>query len=801
MMRGLIRVPVLAATIVATVGLGIGGTTAIFAVMDAALLRPLPYPNPEQLVRIYTDTPPYKFRFSVADYQALEAQQTTFAQVAAYTDRSMAYSDGSTAERLRGRLVTWTYFDLLGLTPALGRNFTQAEGHPGGPRAVIVTNAFWRDRLGSRREAVGTAVRLDGIDYTLVGVLPPVLGPLERGQVFFVAAQFVAPRRKGPFFLITIGRLPAADRLSAASAELHAINKRIFPIWQSSYQDERATWGVMDLKTYLIGEFRPLARLAIAAVALVWLVACINASNLLLARVTSRRRELAVRTALGASRARVVGHLLSESALLAAAACAVGVALAWAGIEAARTIGAPYIPRADEIVLGGRTLMALGATTLLSAVMFGLIPAIHGAGGSVEEGLRSGSRSATGSRSARRLRGLLVAGQFAIATPLLVVAGLLIVSLSHLSRVNLGFDTHNVLTAGVTLPTAQYRDDGQVRTFWERLRSSIGSVPGVAAVGFTDARPPADANNQNNFDLEDYPAGPGRSQSVTTWVDVSPNYFELFGLTLVEGRLFDQRDTVTTAPSAVVVDQAWAKRFFPGRSAVGKRLKGGGCSTCDWTTVVGVVSVVKYDGLRAPDQGVVYTPMSESGEGLAGSQSGRSRYLIMRTTLSSEAVLPQIRRALRDIDPSLPLSSVATVDGLVEQSLDQPRGLSAVVGALALVALVLSVVGIYGVMAHYVQQQMKDISIRLALGGTPTNVLQLVVGRGMALVAWGVLCGIGMAFVLARMLSSLLFGVGAADPLTFTGVTAVMASAALAACAVPAARAASVEPAVVLRND
>ena len=800
-MRGLVRVPVLAATIVATVGLGIGGTTAIFAVMDAALLRPLPYPHPEQLVRIYTDTPPYKFRFSVADYQALDAQQTTFTKVAAYTDRSMAYSDGNNAERLRGRVVTWTYFDLLGMTPALGRNFTQAEGRPGGQRSVIVTNAFWRERLGGRADVVGRAVRLDGIDYTLVGVLPPTLGPLERGQEFFVAGQWDTPRRKGPFFLITIGRLPSADGLSAAAAELHAINKRLFPIWQSSYQDERATWGAMDLKTYLIGEFRPLARLAIAAVALVWLVACINASNLLLARVTSRRRELAVRTALGASRARVVGHLLSESAVLAVAACAIGVALAWAGIHAARTIGAPYIPRADEIVLGGRTLIALAVVTMLSAAMFGLIPAIHGAGGSVEEGLRSGSRSATGSRSARRLRGLLVAGQFAIATPLLVVAGLLMVSLSHLSKVNLGFDTHNVLTASVTLPTAQYPDDAQVRTFWDRLRTSIGSVPGVAAVGFTDARPPNDANNQNNFDLEDYPAGPGRSQPVTTWVDVSPNYFELFGLSLVQGRLFDQRDTVTTAPSVVVVDQAWAKRFFPGQSAVGKRLKGGGCSTCDWTTVVGVVSVVKYDGLRAPDQGVVYTPMSETGEGLAGSQSGRSRYVIMRTALSSEAVLPQIRRAVRNVDPSLPLSGVATIDGLVENSLDQPRGLSVVVGALALVALVLSVIGIYGVMTHYVQQQIKDIGIRLALGGTPSNVLRLVVRRGMTVVGWGIALGVGVSFVLARMLSSLLFGVGATDPLTFTGVTALMVGAALAACAVPAARAAGVEPAVVLRND
>src|SRR4051812_38039757 len=351
--RGLRRVPVLAATIVASVGLGIGATAAIFAVVDAALLRPLPYPNPSQLVRLYTDSPPYKFPFSIVDYQALAAQQTTFSTVAAYANRPMTYTDGASAERLRGREVTASYFDILGISAATGRTFTEAEAHPGGPPSVVLSDRFWRLRLGAKPDVIGSAITLDGVPHVVTGVLPPGPGPLEVDQDYFVAAQWDTPRRKGPFFLTPIARLPNVSARGAAAAQLREINHRIFPLWKSSYQDEQASWGAMDLKTYLAGSFGPIAGLALAAVGLVWLIACVNASNLLVARVTSRRRELAVRAALGASRARVIRYLLAESAVLAMVSAAVGAALAAAAISIARTAGAPYIPRADEIVLGG----------------------------------------------------------------------------------------------------------------------------------------------------------------------------------------------------------------------------------------------------------------------------------------------------------------------------------------------------------------------------------------------------------------------------------------------------------------
>jgi putative ABC transport system permease protein len=790
--RSLLRAPVLTLTIVATVGLGIGATTAIFSAVNAALLRPLPYAEPGRLVRIYTDTPPFKFRFSVADYLALQAQQTHFEQIAAYTDRAMAFSDGDAAELLRGRVVTWTYFALLGIRPALGRDFTEVDGRPGSPPAVIVSHAFWQQRLGAHPDIMGTLVRLDGVGYAVAGVLPPLLGPLERRQDFFVAAQWNNPPRRGPFLYTVLGRLRKGADPSAAATELRAINRRIFPVWQASYQDDKATWSMMDLRTFVVGDVGTIAGLALGAVGLVWLIACANASNLLIARVTSRRRELAVRAALGASRGRVVRYLLAESAALAIGAVVVGIALAWAGVELLRGVGANYFPRMQEITLDGPVTWCLVALTLASGVMFGLVPALHGAGGPVDESLRSMGRSATGSIGVRRLRRALVGGQFAVATPLLVVAGLLLASLNELKQVDLGFDTRNVLTGSIGLSPAPDPAGGRVQSFWRELQRRVEALPGVSSVAFADGRPPDDVGNINNFDLEEFPTPPGQSQPVAPWVAVTPEYFHVLGLTLADGRLLTERDAQRPDLETVVVDRAWAKRFFPKGRAVGKRFREGGCTSCPWTEVVGVVTEVKYVGLDAPDQGTVYWPMS---------QSALSRYLVLRTHADPSNVLPAVRQIVRELDPSAPFSSVATIDELVAQSLEQPQSLSLLVGGFALVALILSVVGIYGVMAYYVQQHTKDISIRLALGGSSSDVLRLVVGQGMTVVSTGIVVGLLVALALTRLMSTLLFGVGAADAFTLAAVTLLMLAVALVACVVPATRAISVQPATVLRNE
>jgi len=796
-LRNLLRAPLLTVTVVLTVGLGIGATTVIFSAVNAALLRPLPYADPDRLVRIFTDAPPNKFPFSVADYRALQAQQTRFAQIAGYASRAMAFTDGTVAERLRGRAVSWTYFALLGVRPAIGRDFTESDGRPGNPPAVIVSYGFWQRRLGARSDVIGKPIRLDGSDYALAGILPQVVGPLEQGQEFFVAAQWETPPRKGPFFITALGRLKDGSARSAAADELRAINRRIFPLWRSSYQDEKATWSMMALKTHVTGDVATIAGLALAAVALVWLIACTNASNLLIARVASRRRELAVRAALGASRGRVIRHLLVESGLLAVGAAGVGIALAWVGVEFLRNLGAAYFPRTQEVTFDGRVLWFLAAVTAGSAFLFGLVPAMHGTGGPVDESLRSMGRSSTGSVGVRRLRRALVGSQFAIATPLLVIAGLLIGSLNELRRVDLGFDTHNVISGGIQLPVAQYREPERVAGFWDELQRRVEALAGVSGVAFADGRPPNDVGNFNNFDLEEIPTPPGQSQPVTPWVAVTPEYFRLLGLPLQQGRLFDERDGLGPSEEVVVVDRAWAKRFSPGASAVGKRFREGGCTRCPWTTVVGVVSEVKYAGLDKPDEGTVYTPM-----GGRGSQNpSRFRYIVLKTASDALTLLPAVRQVVHELDPSLPFSDVATMGELVERSLQRPRSLSMLIGALAAVALVLSVVGIYGVMAYYVQQQTKEISIRMALGGSPAAVLQLIVGQGMKVVASGVGVGLLTAFAVTRLMSTLLFGVGATDAFTFVAVTILLLAVALLACSVPARRAIAVQPAVVLRNE
>ena len=800
-LRSLLRAPALTLTIILSVGLGIGATTAIFSAVDAALLRPLPYAEPNRLVRMYTDAPPNRFRFSLVDYFALQAQQTHFEQVAAYTGRAVSYTDGTNAERVIAGEVSSTYFNVLGITPALGRDFTPADARVGAPPAAILTDGFWRRRLGANPQAVGMTIRIDGRPFTIVGVLPRATGPLEATRDLFIAGQWDTPRRKGPFFYTAIGRLKRDVSPASASDELHAINRRLFPIWKSSYQDDKATWKMLPLKDHVVGDIGTTVGLALAAVGLVWLIACANASNLLIARVTSRRKELAIRSALGASRTRIVRYLLVESSLLALASAAVGAAIAFAAVPLLQSFGASYLPRTQEIRIDRTALALLMALTAASAALFGLIPAFHGSGGPVDESLRTMGRSATGSLTAARLRRALVGAQFAIATPLLVVAALLLVSLDQLGRVDLGFDTRNLLTAGISLPAAQYRDNASVATFWNELQRRVEVLPGVQGLAFADGLPPNGVGNFNNFELEMRPSGANQSPPVTPWVAVSPGYFRLLGLPLLEGRLLEDRDGVGQFLESVVVDRAWARRFFPGGSALGKRFKEGGCTECPWTTVVGVVSEVKYAGLDQPDQGTVYTAIAGRSVPPADAPPMRQRAILVRTANDPTTLIASVRQAVREMDPGVPFSDVATMDELVSTSLEQPRSLSLLVGSLAAVALLLSVIGIYGVMAYYVQQQLKEISIRLALGATRRNVLSLVLRQGMTVVVGGLVIGMIVAVFAARWTASLLFGVGATDPGPLSMVSLLLLAVALAACLVPARRATTLQPASVLRSE
>jgi putative ABC transport system permease protein len=792
--RSLSRAPVLTLTIVVTVGLGLGATAAIFSAVSAALLRPLPYAEPENLVRIYTDTPPFKFRFSAVDYLAFTEQQTRFAAHATFTDRAVTFTDGNTAELLRTRVVSSAFFSVLGIRPMLGRDFSNQDGKTGSPQVAIAGHAFWQQRLGGRADLIGKPILLDGIEHTLIGVMPPAAGPLEQRHDLFLIQQFAPPARKGPFLYSVIARLHQGTDPALAVAELHQINRALFPLWKSSYQDDKSTWSMEDLKKNLVGDVGTIAGVAVAAVGLVWLIAAANASNLLVARVTSRRHELAVRAALGASRGRVLQHLLAESSLLATAAGVLAIGVAWGGMQLLHAQGASYFPRTQEIRFDAETISLMIALALASALLFALVPAFHSSGGVPDAALRSG-RTVTGGVAVRRLRRSLVAAQFAIATPLMIIAMLLLASLDRLRHVDVGFDAERVLTGSIRLPGAQYGDDGRARVLWDELQRRVAALPGVTSVAYADGLPPNNVGNLNNFDLEQYPTPAGQSQPVTPWVSVTPEYVATLGLTLIEGRLLDQRDTerqiAEEATLSVLVDDAWARRFFPGESALGKRLRGGGCTTCPWTTVVGVVSAVKYGGLDQPDQGTIYRPLS----------GGMARYLVVRTESEPMTIATSLQQTVRELEPAAPLSNVATMTALVDRSLARPQSLSWLVTSFAVIALLLSVIGIYGVMGHFVQQHLKEISIRMALGSSQTDVARLVLGQGLAVVSAGIAVGVIIAVAATRLIASLLFGVGALNPSVYGWAAVMLFGAAAAACALPALRAVRLEPAAVLRND
>ena len=778
----------LATTIVLTLGLGLGATTAMVTVLDAVIIKPLPYPDQDALVWIYTDRPPYQSPLSVADHRAIAEQQTSFSDFASYETSSVTLTGSAGARRVTGRNVTWAYFSTLRLTPAQGRLFDKADDQPNA-NLVVLGRDFWTSEFGGDPSVIGRVIPVDGVAHTVVGVVSDA-GPLGHGISVYRSVSWEPPRRRGPFFIRAIARLRPGVAQAAALEELRAINRRAFPAARPSQASEW-TFGLRDLKSRAIGDVASTLMFVLAAVACVLLIACVNAVNLLLARAMRRGRELTIRAALGASRRRLLQYLAVETALLTALSASVGLAIAAGALRIIGAYGADYIPRIDEIRLDGAALIWLGLLSLASGLVIGLVPAIHGLRLGADRQLRSGGRTTTDSPAARRVRRVLIAAEFAIATPLLVAAVLVLTTLGHLRDVTIGVETSKILTASISLPKGSYPDAAAQRSFWDRALARLRAMPGAQAVSFADSRPPSDINQENDVNLEDHPTPPDKIRPTSPWVGVTPEFFATAGVTLQEGRLLDSADFADNAADVVVVDRAWAQRFFPGERALGRRFHSGGCDTCPWTIVVGVVNTVKYLGVDAPDQGTVYWPLNER---------ERGRYILVRSDRPSALAAP-LRQAVRELDPNLALSDVATVDDLVTTSLATPRYLSVLVATFATAALLLSLVGIYGVMSYFVQQQRRDIGIRLALGGDPSHVGRRVIAQGLIVVAIGVLLGLGTTFFTSTVIASVLFGVSATDPATLIAVPGMLLASAFLACAMPARRAARVDPAEVLRES
>jgi putative ABC transport system permease protein len=794
--RSLARAPGLTAAIVLTVGVGIGGCATVFAVVDTLFLRPLPYPHPDRLVWIYTDSPPNRWPFSVVDLQALTEQQTSFQAVAAYARNARTFLTTEGARRLTTVDPTPGFFDLLGIQLLSGRAATTAEGAPGAAATTLVTVDFASRELGSVHpdgsDALGAAVRLDGELHRVIGILPSSFGPLAADAEVFPTLRLHPPARKGPFFLRVFGRVRDDVAPRQAEAELRAINQRLFPLWADSYQDDRASWGLLDLSTTLRRDAGRLLAILMAAVGMLLLVAAANATSLLLARVTARHRELAVRRALGASRTQVNGHLLVESAILACGGVAVGLVFAWGGIGILPAVAGEYLPRLAEarlsVAVGGFSL----ALSAACGILFALVPAFHGGGGvAMGAAFPSGGRSSASARDLR-LQRLLVVGQISLVVPLLASAGLLLTSFVKLQSTDPGFTPDNLVSMRISPSEEAFPDPAARGQLWSALLERISGHPGVVAVGVANGRPPLENSGTNNFDLEDRPTPTGQSQPSVPWILAEPGYFETLGVPLLAGRGFEDLDR-EYSPEVAIVDEAWAERFFPGEEAVGRRFKSGGCTTCDWTTVIGVVGAVPYTGLDGATAGAVYQP-----DPLRFSSEP---FLFVRTRREPEQIVETVRRELLRIEPSTTLTQVETGRSLLEGSLAEPRHLTLLLATFSAVALALAIVGLYGITAHSVQRRRGELAVRMALGGSPSSLLRMVLRQGLALAVTGLGMGLLLALGMTGGLATLLHDVSPRDPRILIGVAALLLLVAAAACLVPGWRALRLDPSVALREE
>ncbi len=790
--RRLVRVPAFSAAVVTTLALGIGGTTAVFAIVYGVLIRPLPYPDAERLTWIRNGAPDRTWSFSMADYLALEEQQSSFTRVGAYDPNGITLSTPEGSERMQAHMVTAGFMPLLGIRPVLGRSITEEDTRPGADPVVLVSHRVWRSRFGGDPGIVGRTVTLDQEITTVVGVLPPPAGPIERDQDFLLPLTLEPPPRKGPFFLYVVGLLEEGSTRTAAAQELEAISDRIFPLWQDSFPDAEVRWVMFDLKKALLGDVGGSLWVALAAVGALLLIALANAANLLVARAVEQKHETAVRVALGAGWGRMLVHRLSESIVLAGLGGGAGLGLAYLGLATAVRLGGALIPRVAEAALSGPVVLFLLAVALVSVAILGLVPALHNR--TPLPALRGSGRGVGHGVKQRGLRQALVVAQFSVTVPLLVGGALLTSSLWSLRRADPGFDADRVLTLSLSLPHTGYEEAAIRLDFWQRVLAEVRALPGVEAAGLGNGRPPDEPGFGNNFMLEDVPLPSGASQFEVPWTIADPAYFQALGVDLLAGRLFD---VDTDSSRVALVDETWARRFFANpQDALGRRFIHGGCTDptrCPWWTVIGVVSDVEYNGLAEDNQGAMYLDAERFVQ--LGS------FLVVRTPSADAAALaPRIRAIVRDADPRVPVTDVATGRELLEESLRTDRYLAGLVGLFGAVAFLLSLVSIYGVLAYFVEEHRRDIGIRLALGGEPLRVAWMVMASAMRLVLVGVGTGTVLALGISSLLDHLLFRINPWDPVSFAAVVLGLSAAALLSCGEPAFRAARLDPAGALKE-
>jgi putative ABC transport system permease protein len=798
--RNLRKHPTFSLVAVVTIALGIGANTAIFSVVNGVLLRDLPYEAPDELVRIWSTNMergvPLEF-MSPPDISDYQDQNRTFTDVAAYSEAELAMIDrNESAIKVTGTWAGDNLFQVLGAKALMGRTFLPEDGEAGAPTVMILAHGFWQSRFGGDPGVIGESLVVEEASYTVVGVMPPGFD-FPGNSSFWLNRYLLAYPGRYARWMDVVGRMGPGVGIEAARADFAGIAGRLeeqYPGTNRAY-----TTTLIPLHEAVVGETRAPLLILLGATGLLLLIACANVTNLLLARMADRGREIAVRTAMGAGRVRLSRQMLTESLVLAGTGAIVGLLLARGGIDVLIALGPENLPRLEEVRFDRNVFLFTLGSTFLTGLLFGLAPVLRLAGTDVQGVLKEGGRSATVGSGRERLRSGLVMAEIALAVMVVVGAGLLVRSFSELMDTDPGFNAGGVLTLQVEVPTGSYQENARVVDYYSTLTQRLTDVPGVESVAATAALPFAnEIPFLGNFVVQDRAAPMQGEEPTAHYRQVTPGYFRTMGIDLIEGREFDIQDDATSR-GVVVVNEALARRYFPDEDPIGRTIDGlpphialGGFLV-DQFEIVGIAEDVRYFGLTEAAQPSLYFPVAQA--------PFRRMNFTIRTAGVPEGLIAAIRGEIVSMDPTVPIAQVQTMERILSSSVARDRFSMLLLTLFAVIALVLASVGIYGVTSYSIAQRTAEMGIRMAVGANPSDVMKLVMVNGARLTLSGIVLGLLGAAALSRIMASQLYGVGATDPLTFAGVALILAAVALAATYVPALRAARIDPVLAIQGD